>query len=148
MPVLVVVVVAALLIGVGVLVAVRGGGDVAEAAPESPYFRLPDDGPLIPADLDAVRFSTTIRGYRMAEVDEVLDRLTRELRRRDAELAGLRAAALAPPAAQPWTPDVTSRDVPADPDQPVSAADPSEPDAGPFGSGATPLGPSLPGSLR
>jgi DivIVA domain-containing protein len=146
MPVLVVVVVAALLIGVGVLVALRGGGDVAEAPPESPYWRLPDDGPLMPADLDAVRFSTTVRGYRMAEVDEVLDRFARELRRRDAEVARLRAAAVL--AAEPAETRRAEAAAQAGIVEPPAATDLSEPEAGPFGSGATPLGPSLPGSLR
>jgi DivIVA domain-containing protein len=40
--------------------------------------------------LDRVRFSPALRGYRMDEVDDVLDRVTEELRVRDAEIARLR----------------------------------------------------------
>jgi DivIVA domain-containing protein len=42
-------------------------------------------------DVDAVRFGLGLRGYRMDQVDEVLDRLAAELDRRDAVIARLRA---------------------------------------------------------
>ncbi len=38
-------------------------------------------------DLERVRFGMALRGYRMAEVDALLDRLAAELRERDARLA-------------------------------------------------------------
>jgi DivIVA domain-containing protein len=41
--------------------------------------RCPTDGPLTARDLRAVRFSTAVRGYRMSEVDALLDRLAAEL---------------------------------------------------------------------
>ncbi len=40
---------------------------------------MPVDGPLTPQDLRRVRFSTALRGYRMSEVDALLDRLASEL---------------------------------------------------------------------
>ena len=39
--------------------------------------------------LERVRFGMALRGYRMAEVDDLLDRLAAELRERDARLAAL-----------------------------------------------------------
>lgn len=70
--------VVALMGGVAV-VAVGRGGSMAEAYDDRPDSRVPADGPLGPADLRAVRFSTALRGYRMSEVDALLDRLAAEL---------------------------------------------------------------------
>ena len=36
-------------------------------------------GPVTPADIEGVRFDTVVRGYRMDQVDEVLERLESEL---------------------------------------------------------------------
>lgn len=52
--------------------------------------RLPLDGPLAPADVDGVRFEVTLRGYRMDEVDQFLDRMQAELAERDRTIAILR----------------------------------------------------------
>ncbi|MDQ0735613.1 DivIVA domain-containing protein [Arthrobacter agilis] len=41
-------------------------------------------------DVDAIRFGLGLRGYRMDQVDEVLDRLAAALEERDAVIAGLR----------------------------------------------------------
>ena len=66
---------------------VRGG---LEAATTSlPGTGLPEQG-LAGSDLADVRFSLGLRGYRMDEVDEVLDRAAAELDARDAEIAALR----------------------------------------------------------
>jgi DivIVA domain-containing protein len=43
-----------------------------------------------PDDLEALRFNVVLRGYKMADVDAVLHRLSRELAERDAVLAELR----------------------------------------------------------
>jgi DivIVA domain-containing protein len=43
-----------------------------------------------PNDLDALKFNVVLRGYKMAEVDAVLHRLSRELAERDAVLHELR----------------------------------------------------------
>jgi DivIVA domain-containing protein len=48
------------------------------------------EGQVAPNDLDALRFNVVLRGYKMAEVDAVLHRLSRELGERDAVLAELR----------------------------------------------------------
>lgn len=56
----------------------------------TPFEPLPS-GPLRSADIADVRFDQTVRGYRMGQVDDVLDRLRAELEDRDAEIARLRA---------------------------------------------------------
>jgi DivIVA domain-containing protein len=74
----------------GVVTGVIGGGmDAPE--PSSPFRGLPPEG-IVPGDLETLRFSAVVRGYRMDEVDQVLDRVAEELRRRDDEIARLRSA--------------------------------------------------------
>lgn len=64
-------------------------GGLDRAASSLPGRGLPS-GPIGADDIERVRFSPALRGYRMDEVDDVLDRVTEELRRRDEELAELR----------------------------------------------------------
>jgi len=45
-----------------------------------------------PADIDRLRFALGLRGYRMDQVDEVLDRLRDELAAKDSRIAELEAA--------------------------------------------------------
>ena len=64
----------------GVAVVASGrGGSMAETFDDRPDSRVQADGPLTAADLRSVRFSTAFRGYRMSEVDSLLDRLAEEL---------------------------------------------------------------------
>jgi len=51
---------------------------------------LPASG-VTGADVDAVKFTQTLRGYKTSEVDWVLDRLAQELDSLRGELAALRA---------------------------------------------------------
>jgi DivIVA domain-containing protein len=62
------------------------GGELGEPGDDRPPPWLPVDRPVSPDDIDAVHFGVGFRGYRMDEVDEVLDRLAAELRIRDAHL--------------------------------------------------------------
>lgn len=73
-----------------VAVLVAGGARPVEEAPpdRAPGGSLPE-GELTRDDIDRLRFSLGFRGYRMDEVDEVLDRLARELVRRDERIADL-----------------------------------------------------------
>ena len=83
-------VVVALLIAVG-WVAVGGGGHMSAPTPDRPDPAVPETGLLARDDVDKVRFSVGARGYRMDEVDDVLDRLAYEIdvrERRIAELEG------------------------------------------------------------
>ena len=59
--------------------------------PDRPDPAVPDTGLLARDDVDKVRFSVGARGYRMDEVDDILDRLAYEIdvrERRIAELEG------------------------------------------------------------
>ena len=59
---------------------------------------LPDDRPVIGDDVRVLQISPAFRGYRMTEVDWLLDQFAQILDERDAEIADLRAR-LHPPAA-------------------------------------------------
>jgi DivIVA domain-containing protein len=52
---------------------------------------LPDDRPVTGDDVRALRISVAVRGYRMTEVDWLLEQFALALDRRDDELAVLRA---------------------------------------------------------
>ena len=65
---------------------------VPAAVTTEPARPLPA-GPVGPDDVHDLRFDQALRGYRMAQVDEALARLGRELLERDAEIARLREAA-------------------------------------------------------
>jgi DivIVA domain-containing protein len=67
------------LMGVVAVVASGRGGSMAETYDDRPDSRVQADGPLTAADLRGVRFSTAFRGYRMSEVDSLLDRLAAEM---------------------------------------------------------------------
>jgi len=75
-------VVAVVVMGAAAVVATGRGGSMAEVYDDRPDAPVPVDGPLTAADLRQVRFTTALRGYRMAEVDALLDRLATELEER------------------------------------------------------------------
>jgi DivIVA domain-containing protein len=60
------------------LVAAGRGAPLAEVYDDRPDASVPATGPLGAADLRRVRFSLAFRGYRMSEVDALLDRLATE----------------------------------------------------------------------
>jgi DivIVA domain-containing protein len=63
--------------GVALLAAGRGT-PMADVYDDRPDSSVPATGPLAADDLRRVRFSLAFRGYRMSEVDALLDRLARE----------------------------------------------------------------------
>ena len=69
-------------------VALGRGGGLDPADPDLVRPSLPD-GPMSAADLESVHFAVGFRGYRMDQVDAVLDRLGRELADRDARIIEL-----------------------------------------------------------
>ncbi|WP_326767664.1 DivIVA domain-containing protein [Streptomyces sp. NBC_01591] len=78
-----------------VTLAVVGGGESAvlqDVAPEQLTDPLPATRPVGRADVDALRLPVAVRGYRMTDVDEALDRLGAELAERDARIAELESA--------------------------------------------------------
>jgi DivIVA domain-containing protein len=64
--------------GIALLAAGRGT-PMAEVYDDRPDLVLPESGPVRGADLRRVRFSLAFRGYRMSEVDSLLDRLAAQL---------------------------------------------------------------------
>lgn len=72
------------------------GEQISPPAPDvRPWAGLPDHR-LTADDVVATRLPVAVRGYRFAETDLLLDRLTDELRERDEEIARLRAVARVP----------------------------------------------------
>jgi DivIVA domain-containing protein len=61
------------------MVAAGRGAPLAEVYDDRPDAGVPAEGPLRAEDLRRVRFSLAVRGYRMSEVDALLDRLTTQL---------------------------------------------------------------------
>jgi DivIVA domain-containing protein len=57
---------------------------------------LPDDRPVTGDDVRALRISVAVRGYRMSEVDWLLDQFALAFEQRDAEIARVREAAERP----------------------------------------------------
>ncbi|HET9872436.1 MAG TPA: DivIVA domain-containing protein [Propionibacteriaceae bacterium] len=88
-----VIVIAAL--GAAALVAAGGLGHM-DGDPVRDVFRqdLPPAGRrLDPDDIHSLRFGVTLRGYAMDQVDDVLERLAREIAERDAVITNLSTAA-------------------------------------------------------
>ena len=81
---------------------------------------LPDDRPVTADDVRALRISAALRGYRMAEVDWLLDQFALVLEERDAEIATL-TARLAPPET-PGEDDEEAGDIAVPPDEEDSRA--------------------------
>ncbi|MEV0093594.1 hypothetical protein [Streptomyces sp. NPDC050738] len=84
-----------------VTLAVVGGSDggsdgdgavLPEVAPERLVDPLPEHRPVDRADIEELRLPMVARGYRMADVDDVLSRLGAELAERDARIAELESA--------------------------------------------------------
>ncbi|MFI6879463.1 DivIVA domain-containing protein [Streptomyces sp. NPDC050400] len=97
--------VAALVVVVAaVTLAVLGGGDSGALRDEPSQFYadpLPQDRPVAPSDVEDLRLPTAVRGYRMAEVDDALNRLCAELAERDARITELESALAAAHAHRP-----------------------------------------------
>lgn len=91
---------------VAAVVATKEGPVLRDAPADVADLDLPV-GALRAQDVARVRFGVTIRGYRMSEVDEVLDRLADELTDRDRRIAELEGPPAGPPAdpAEPTAPE-------------------------------------------
>ncbi|WP_063774314.1 DivIVA domain-containing protein [Streptacidiphilus rugosus] len=91
-----------LVVGAAALAALGAGGSLPDAERDRLAARLPEDRPLVREDIDELRFPMAVRGYRMDEVDDTLDRMAAELSQREhrvVELESALAAALASPGA-------------------------------------------------
>ena len=71
------------ILGVVAVVASGQWGTLGDVYDDRPDSRVQAEGPLTAYDLATVRFTTAFRGYRMSEVDALLDRLTVELEKRE-----------------------------------------------------------------
>ena len=74
------------------MVAAGRGTPMAPAYDDRPDATVPGDRELRADDLRKLRFSLALRGYRMSEVDALLDRLAREMEVRAAEQSSPGAA--------------------------------------------------------
>ncbi|MEV0262703.1 DivIVA domain-containing protein [Streptomyces sp. NPDC050617] len=126
----------ALVVVVGaVTLAVAGGdgdgGALSEAEPDRIGDPLPEDRPLHRTDVESLRLPIGLRGYRMAEADDALDRLAAELTERDARIAELEAALAGAQAAAVGGPELLKgeRPGPAEPDRPDEPGAPGAPGA-------------------
>jgi DivIVA domain-containing protein len=61
------------------LMAAGRGTPMSEVYDDRPDLGLPESGPIRGDDLRRIRFSLAFRGYRMSEVDALLDRLASQL---------------------------------------------------------------------
>jgi DivIVA domain-containing protein len=77
-------IVVVLVMGGVAAVAAGRGTPMSEVYDDRPDAMVPADGPLLGEHLRRVRFSLAFRGYRMTEVDALLDRVARQLDDREA----------------------------------------------------------------
>ena len=129
-----------LVVAIGAIAVVVAGRDSAmgEVYDDRPDATLPTGRPLTAADVEALRFSTAVRGYRMDEVDALLSRLQADLRAREStESAAADQAVSAepdPPLSERTDGSPSSASRHETSDQPSSS--------GPSGGGATAAPPS------
>lgn len=111
------IVLAIAIVGGTVAVALGRGEAMAPVHRDQPAPAMPpDDRPLHAEDLAVTRLSIGLRGYRMDEVDGLLDRLQRELAERDQRLAVLDpvyAGGRAAPAGSPPAPAAAAAPTPS-----------------------------------
>ncbi len=79
------------LLFLGAAVLMGRGETQPPAEPDRSPLELPVARPVTGDDVRTLRMTVTLRGYRMTEVDWLLEQLAGTLDQRDAELATLRA---------------------------------------------------------
>jgi DivIVA domain-containing protein len=67
-----------LALGAIAVIAAGRGTPMSPAYDDAPDSLVPQDGPITGEDLRRIRFPLAFRGYRMAEVDALLERLAEE----------------------------------------------------------------------
>jgi len=92
-------------------------------------MELPAHRRLRIADLDRVRIPVSLRGYRFAETDELIDRLAAEIQVRDEEIERLKRSGAPYLAAEPEPAGEEAAEAPA-PDEPAVEASPPAEDQG------------------
>jgi DivIVA domain-containing protein len=81
-----------LLIGAVAVVASGRWGAMSEAYDDRPEVLVPARHALTADDIESSRFAVGVRGYRMDEVDALLERVAREVAERDRRIADLERA--------------------------------------------------------
>jgi DivIVA domain-containing protein len=99
-------VLAIVLLGVAAMAAAGGMGEMSKEPVRDVYRQQLPDRPLTAQDLQHVRFGVTVRGYAMSQVDDLLDRLGREIAERDRRIADLTSG---PPSSALGTPEPANR---------------------------------------
>ncbi|WP_309073111.1 DivIVA domain-containing protein [Paenarthrobacter sp.] len=80
---------AALYLGAGIVRGRSIGSGLDQPVPNLPAVLLPEEAK--PSDVDSLRFALGLRGYRMDQVDQVLDELRDQLQAKDREIERLGA---------------------------------------------------------
>jgi DivIVA domain-containing protein len=89
------------------------GEEMAPVLPEGTPVELPDDRLARGDDLRALKLSVALRGYRMDEVDWLLDRLSEQVDSRDREIARLRTVLHVEPVPDEDEPELLTHPFPA-----------------------------------
>jgi DivIVA domain-containing protein len=82
------------------MAAAGGMGEMSRDPVHDTYRQDLPDRPLGPEDISGLKFGIALRGYAMGQVDDVLDRLAREIAQRDATIAALSVGRIQPEAVQ------------------------------------------------
>ena len=91
-------VIAIVTLGIAAMAAAGGVGEMTREPVYDTYRQDLPTRPLTAQDLQAIRFGVTLRGYAMSQVDDLIERLGREITERDARIAEL--SGLYPPGEQ------------------------------------------------
>lgn len=78
-------------LGVAAMAAAGGMGEMSNEPVYDVYRQDLPESPLTAEDLERVRFGVALRGYAMGQVDDLLERLGREIADRDTRIAALTA---------------------------------------------------------
>lgn len=81
-----------LALGAVAVVAAGRGAPMEPVYDDAPDSLVPAEGPITAQDLRRVRFPLAFRGYRMAEVDALLDRLAEEREQEEARARRIQSA--------------------------------------------------------
>ena len=79
-------VIAVAALGVAAIAAAGGMGEMSKNPVHDTYRQDLPEAALTPADIGQLKFGIALRGYAMSQVDDVLDRLAREIAERDARI--------------------------------------------------------------
>ena len=82
-------VIAVAALGVAAIAAAGGMGEMSKNPVYDTYRQDLPETALTPTDIGRLKFGIALRGYAMRQVDDVLDRLAREIAERDARIAEL-----------------------------------------------------------